>query len=196
MTTANQSVRRMVLTFALAGAVCGCAPGIDNSLSVSQVGTGSASGGHALIESSHRARVGGFIDARGSDDIGEIDGKALAPSGDIAQSVQKAVEQELRNAGVRVSLFDAPMITGEVTMWRVSVNSGFPASRVRAQAQLKLRVLGIDNRAAYTGTYSGEVVAEHPLFSQQKIEEVLGDAMNQALKEAMSDERLMEKLAS
>lgn len=173
----------------------GCAPGLNQTLSVNRIPDLDAAELRASLGPDIKVQVQKFTDARPEKTIGDVNGRALSPASDVALAAQLALEQKLKAKGYRLSLFNSPSISGEVKDWLVQVHPGFPSSTVDASAAVKLNVYDPKGVLVYTATYKGTSTAENPFFSQERIESVLGEAMAYALEEAIRDERLRSKLA-
>ena len=174
----------------LGSALLGCAPGLK-TVSVSKI---------PAIESdqanlgSVRVAVRPFQDFRADQSIGIYKGTKLQADGDIGRQIQLALEDGLKAKGARLSLFNVPSISGQVTDWYVQVTDEFPSPEVQARAALKLEVFDVNQHRIYSGSYSGTAALKHPLVSQTKVEDTLGLAMKQAILEALTDPDLVAKL--
>jgi len=176
--------------------ITACAPGLGKELRVDSFpDRGAAVMGENLGYSPLKVRVDQFMDARQVPSIGEINGRQLGPRGDVAKSVQRALEEKLEASGVKIALFDAPLIGGDVMQWKVSVKPDFPSSHAEAVAELQLKVFNPQNQLIYRGSYSGSASTQHPLLSQEKIEETLAIAMSEALDSALADGVFLNKLS-
>lgn len=175
--------------------LAGCAPGLGKTLNTDYISPLPLEKTVQQRLSGVQLRTGDFIDARGVETIGEIDGRRLLPAGDVGQSVKRAFEDALRNGGADLSLYSGPMVKGEVLAWKIEVQPGFPVSEVNTEASLRVMVSSGSNRNAYSAIYSGTAEEKHPYLSETKIEELLGLAMAYAIREALRDQRLLFELA-
>jgi len=141
-----------------------------------------------------KARIGPFLDGRSSDTIATIDGREVRTEGSVATVVQTGLERQLRAAGVRVSLLQAPTIEGEIVDWRARVTPDFPASQVVANAKVKVTIKGPKSEVLYRATYSGEANKTHPALGESDIQATLGTAMASALEAAVKDDGFMRQL--
>lgn len=170
----------------------GCAPGLGTELSVERIPEAQeiAPGSDYLF----KVRVEKLRDQRKNRAAAEVGGRELEPLGDPGMSVKSALEQRLKSQGGRVSLFEGPILGGEIRDWRVRVIPAFPLSRADARADVTLELYDGAGRVVYRGNYSGTFQAENPVFSSRDIEDVLGGAMAEALNQALDDDGLMSKL--
>jgi uncharacterized lipoprotein YajG len=141
-----------------------------------------------------KVKIGAFLDGRSSDTFAVIDGREVRTEGSVGTAVQTGLERQLRAAGVRVALLKAPMIEGEVVDWRAKVSPDFPASKVVANAKVKVTVRAPDSKVLYRATYSGEANKTHPLLGEKDVQETLGNAMATALEAATKDDGFMQQL--
>lgn len=141
-----------------------------------------------------KARIGPFLDGRSSDTIATIDGRQVRSEGAVGAAVQTGLERQLRAAGVRVSLLQAPTIEGEVVDWKARVSPDFPASQVVANAKVKVTIKGPKSEVLYRATYSGEANKTHPALGESDIQATLGTAMATALEAAVKDDGFMRQL--
>ena len=70
----------------------------------------------------------------------------------------------------------------------------FPASKVVANAKVKVTVRSPDSKVLYRATYSGEANKTHPLLGEKDVQETLGNAMATALEAATKDDGFMQQL--
>ncbi|MEY4667517.1 MAG: hypothetical protein RL518_216 [Pseudomonadota bacterium] len=141
-----------------------------------------------------KARIGPFLDGRSSDTIALIDGRQVRSEGSVGAAVQTGFERQLRAAGVRVSLLQAPTIEGEIVDWKARVSPDFPASQVVANAKVKVTIKGPKSEVLYRATYSGEANKTHPVLGESDIQATLGTAMATALEAAVKDDGFMRQL--
>jgi hypothetical protein len=141
-----------------------------------------------------KARVGSFLDGRSSDTIAMIDGREVRTEGSVGTAVQTGLERQLRDAGVRVVLLQAPTIEGEVVDWTARVTPDFPTSKVVANAKVKVTIKGPQSEVLYRGIYTGEANKTHPALGESDVQATLGTAMATALGAAVKDDRFMQHL--
>ena len=171
-----------------------CSPSLGKTVSVDSIPEPISENATTTF-SGAKIRVERFADARPKIEIGEVNGRTMNPEGDIGVSVQHAFESYLRNSGATLALFDAPSsVSGEVTAWRVSVKPGFPTSFLEGEASIRVKVSNEKNEVVYRGIYSGSTTTQHPFPGQSTAESVLGDAMSQAIGEALKDNKLQESI--
>lgn len=172
----------------------GCAPGLGKTVRVDYIEPLALRSSVQKKLSQVQIRVSNFTDTRASAEMGGIDGRRLKPQGDVGASVKQAVEEQLRQAGVELSLFAGPVLSGEVGEWQVNVDPGFPLTQVRSQAALRIQVSGPTGTPRYSASYAGSVEQKYPFVTQDHVEKILGEAMAYAIKEAFQDERLISAL--
>lgn len=177
----------------LANLLSGCAPGLGASLRVPPL---PEEGVQPLMLTAGEVRVNiaKFNDMRQPQFIGDINGRMLETDGDVAYIVQTGCERIFSAAGAKLALFNVPSISADVAKWYVQVKTGFPTSKAVAEASLTMTVYDRESHKVYTATYTGQTSSEHPFLSENKIKEVLGLAMNYAIRQALADPRLLENL--
>ncbi len=170
-----------------------CAPGLERDISVRQIVSPESS---VITEVNDlKISVGEIQDLRQDPSIGMIGDTKLMPREKPAQSVQIALEQKLKARGFSLKHFNAPVLVGDLYDWRVNVSQNFPLAEVQASAKVKLRLAAPNSSSFYEATYEGESSGKSPIFSQGKIEEMLGAAMSVALDEALRDDKLLAKIS-
>ncbi|MCB0333375.1 MAG: hypothetical protein KDD55_07735 [Bdellovibrionales bacterium] len=169
-----------------------CAPGLDRTLHVTQIPTSD----HPSQFIQGRLTVGHFTDSRNNLFVGTFDGKNLMAEGDVPASVALAFERELKSRHAQLVAFDAPILEGEVRKWIVEIHTGFPVSRIKAEAKVRIRLLQHGQVPLFRGEYEGNVTYEHPLVSQSDIEKILTESMSFAIQEALEDSRFQEALTA
>lgn len=132
-----------------------------------------------------------FIDTRSSEKIADVNGRSVNSEGKIGLVVQDGFSRAFKKAGMKVCLFDCPIVGGEVNDWRIDVSPAFPTSSVHAIAKIRVTVFNLQNDLIYSARYSGSTDTKDPFLTESRIEEVLGVAMNYAIAEALKDERLI-----
>jgi hypothetical protein len=177
----------------LALLVSGCAPGLGASLRVPPL---PEEGVQPLVLTSGEIRVniGKFNDMRQPQFIGDINGRLLETDGDVGYITQTGCERIFALAGAKLALFNVPSLSGDVNRWYVKVTTGFPTSKAVAEASVTMSVYDRESHKVYTATYTGQTSTEHPFLSESKIKQALGSAMNYAIRQALSDQRLLENL--
>lgn len=143
-----------------------------------------------------KVKVVPFLDARSSDTLAIIDGREVLSEGDLGPSVQTGFERQLRDAGGRIALLQAPTMEGEVIDWRAKVTPDFPASGVTAKAKIRVSVRDKKNKEIYRAVYSGEANKQHPFLDEDDVRANLGFAMASAIEAALADEGLLDSLRS
>lgn len=175
--------------------VSGCAPSLGLRLEAPDVVKEEGDKAHAATAApGSKVKIGAFLDGRSSDTFAVIDGREVRTDGSIGTAVQTGLERQLRAAGVRIALLRAPTIEGEVVDWRARVTPEFPASKVVANAKVKVTVRAPDSKVLYRATYSGEANKTHPLLGEKDVQETLGNAMATALEAATKDDGFMQQL--
>ena len=171
-----------------------CAPSLGKQLRVDNIIQSEPSGAPADAEALPRVRVGTFEDRRPYSEVGEVDGRQLQPSGNVALNVQTALEEMLSGGGLRPSQFSGPVLSGQILEWRVKVQPGFPTTTVYASAEVKVELRDQNHALIYAATYSGNGEAEHPMMSQARVEKALGEAMQTALSGIIEDRDLRSRI--
>lgn len=182
-----------LLTIATLGA---CAPSLKTHLNVGAIPRIEIEKGRTPAVTVPRLRIESFGDSRSANFIAEIDGRKLAPEGDIGESVRYALQRYFTERGSELALFNAPILQGVVREWHVTIKPAFPSTKIEALASVDISVATDRGQILYRATYSGETIATEPLPSQRVVEKMLGTAMSQALKEAVHDENLLSALAT
>lgn len=142
-----------------------------------------------------KVKVGSFLDARASDTLVVIDGREVRSEGEIGAAVQTGLERQLRDAGARIALLQAPTIEGEVIDWRAKVTPNFPASEVVAKAKIKITLRGPKSEVLYRATYAGDANKTHPFLGEKDVQATLGNAMASAIEAAVRDEALIGRIS-
>ena len=175
--------------------ISGCAPSLGLRLEAPDVVKEEGDKSRVVsVAQGSKAKMGAFLDGRSSDTFVVIDGREVRTDGEIGAAVQTGFERQLRAAGVRIALLKAPTIEGEVVDWRARVMPEFPASKVVANAKVKVTVRAPDSKVLYRATYSGEANKTHPLLGEKDVQETLGNAMATALEAATKDDGFMQQL--
>jgi hypothetical protein len=135
-----------------------------------------------------------FIDSRSQTFVAEIEGRKISPKGDIGNAVQTLFYRYFKRSGVGTVLYGAPIIDGEVTDWRVNIDSGFPLTKILATASINLNLKDIQGNVVYSANYSGETKTLDPFPTTGKVEKSLSLAMAEAVKQAVEDKNILDKL--
>ncbi len=171
-----------------------CAPSLNKTMRVDVIPPADDASPR-LFATPVKVHVDRFEDARPSEIVAEINGRKVGPDTDVGQVIQQSFEQNFRARGAIVSAFESPAnVSGEVAVWKITVEPGFPTSMIQGEAAIKVRVLNSKGDIVYRGEYSGATSLEHPFPRQGAIESVLGGAMRHAIDEAISDQNLIEAL--
>lgn len=177
-------------------AIGGCAPSLKTHLDVSSIPRIEIEAARAPSVTVPRLRIESFGDSRSRNFIAEIDGRKLAPQGDIGESVRYALQRHFTERGSELALFNVPILQGVVREWHVTIKPSFPSTKIKAMASVDISAATEKGEILYRATYSGETVATEPLPSQRVVEKMLGAAMSHALKEAVHDENLLSALSN
>ena len=190
------NTHKFLATFALSCLLSACAPSLGLRMEAPAVVNEDAEKNpiEANAAAGSKARIGPFLDGRSSDTIAIIDGRQVRTEGSVGAAVQTGFERQLRAAGVRVALLQAPTIEGEVVDWKARVTPDFPASQVVANAKVKVTSKGLKSEVLYRATYSGEANKTHPALGESDIQATLGTAMATALEAAVKDDGFMRQL--
>jgi hypothetical protein len=184
---------------AIVACLSACAPGLGKTLHVDNIietsrGEGGAGLSSEVFQVQPKIRVGKVEDRRKYSEVGEIDGRLLQPAGNVAHSVELALQELLRSKDIQPSQFHGKWLMGHILEWRVQIFPGFPTSRVQALAEVKIELEDPSHRRLYSVVYKGTGQAEHPFLTEGGIEDVLGEAMYTALSGAVEDPQLMDKI--
>lgn len=134
-------------------------------------------------------------DNRSSGVIAEIEGEESYPSTAIGSPVKEALMNALQQKGFTMSESAPVIISGEVRQWIATVKGRLPA-KVNSEASLYLEVFDPASKQVYSGVYHGSAGLEYPTLDEEQIKEVLGTSMALAINQILSDQQLMDLLAS
>jgi uncharacterized lipoprotein YajG len=172
----------------------GCAPGLGENMRVSRVN-------HEIVEPLMlqaaripAVRVGIVTDLRESRDVATINNRKLPPSSNVVFEVRRAIERHLSLSGIRLTQFGESSMSVDLLKWHIDVRPGFPSTEVHSEAELVFRILNERGEETYNGRYNAFQQKRKPAFSQSEIEEILGEAMAFAIREALSDQGLLQSL--
>ena len=169
-----------------------CAPALNEKLSLTKIPESRIAALQGVQVGT--VRVEEFDDARPNSWVGRVhDGRTIEPNGKVGTQVQMAFERRLRMHSVPLTNFEGTTLTGEVRQWMVDVAVHFPASRIHSSAELEVSVLDRKGRLLFSGVYRGDVEEERP-FIEDRVEEILGQAMGMAISEALGDRALLAAL--
>jgi hypothetical protein len=185
-------------SLSLVSLLSGCAPSLGLRLGAPDVAfeEKEQSKVDAQALSGAKVKVGSFLDARASDTIVVVDGREVRSEGEIGAAVQAGLERQLRDAGARIALLQAPTIDGEVIEWRAKVTPDFPASEVVAKAKIKITLRGPKSEVLYRSTYVGDANKKHPFLGEKDVQATLGNAMASAIEVAVQDETLIGRITA
>lgn len=138
-------------------------------------------------------RVDKFLDARDPSPADSAGRKAISVRGDVGSPVQEALQKRLKNMGARLSLFDVPVIRGEVSAWYVLLGTGFPVE-LEGVATLAVEVADQEGHVLYRATYGGNAYGTYPFPAQGNIQTLLETTMGYAIDEALADKKLLQRL--
>lgn len=170
-----------------------CAPGLGNKIEVAtlpEIMNTKADEQWKTV----RVNIRKFTDVRTRSSSVMINDRMVDVEGDLGAVVQSGFEEGIKGAGGALCLFDCVAIVGDIVRWDMQVKPHFPASKVEAQATLKLSVLTKDGTTPFHGTYSGKMMGEHPYYTEDRLLDAFGTAMNEAIQSALSDPRLVDEL--
>lgn len=177
--------------------MAGCAPGLGNTLEVQLAEQAEIRPlKESVAGSSPRIQVLKFTDARPVEAIAQIDGRVIKPRGDLGTAVSTALEHYLGKNGVRLSMFDAAIMRGEIKEWKVFVTPGFPSTTMEATAALVIELLDKNQKLIHKARYSGSFNQQHPVIGEHEVSAALGKALDFALREALSDPQLINKIST
>lgn len=181
----------------MSGILVGCAPGLGSTFNVATVETVPAQARGALT--GVRVRFDAFTDERSNKVVAVIDGRSVEADRDPAAAAQRIVEAQFRESGVRRGLYEGATIRGTLLEWNIRIVPGFPSTKMRAEAKVRLEVLPIGADAltakpVYSARYSGVVEEEHPIGSTERIERTFARAMAEAASEALQDEKFLREI--
>lgn len=181
--------------FCLAALAQGCAPELGLRVKPPSLPDPAEAAQAQAVVDPVKVRIGTFTDARPSQTFVTIDGRDVTTQGSVVGPVQEGFATYLRHAGMRIALLNAPTIEGQVTDWRANVSASFPTSDAKATARLKVTVRDSRSHPIYHANFSGEATTSHPMLDDQKIQELLGQAMASAIEAATRDQTFMAQLA-
>lgn len=171
-----------------------CAPALPSKINVSKIPETESRVLSEFNSGEMRLGVDPFVDSRKEAWVAEVEGeRKILPDSDVGLAVQLAFKQALTKSGVRTPSFDSAKLAGEVLDWKVNVKVDFPTSIAAAQARIKVYLLDANDSLLYSGTYEGSSEMEHP-YLEDHIEETLGNAMSYAVREALSDLEIVNRL--
>lgn len=168
-----------------------CAPGLNKTLRVSSIPVAEHS---AKNLDGVRLNIGTFTDARTSAGIARVNGREVRAEGDVGSNVQQAFERQVKLQGAKLTIFNAPTLRGTVKDWKIFIKPDFPSSKADAKASLEVELVAADGKPKFRGTYSGNMSVENPVMREDKVEEILGEAMLNAMIHVLNDRRFVSKL--
>jgi outer membrane lipoprotein SlyB len=198
MTGMKSFIRTQLYSLSLFSVVVslqGCAPELGLKVKAPSLPDPAEAAQAQTVVDPVKVRIGTFTDARPSQTFVTIDGRDVTTQGSVVGPVQEGFATYLRHAGMRIALLNAPTIEGQVTDWRANVSASFPTSDAKATARLKVTVRDSRSHPIYHATFSGEASTSHPMLDDQKIQELLGQAMASAIEAATLDQTFMAQLA-
>jgi uncharacterized lipoprotein YajG len=180
-----------IMFFAL---LAGCAPGLGESLRVSNPSI-VESGLHSNNES-HGVRVAlrAVHDSRKRNEIGEISGRKLSADGDVRVAVKERMLEHLKMAGISSGDSSPSFLELEVLEWFVKVGPGFPTTEVVAKAGVVASLLTSSNELLYRGRYGGDAREVNIFFSEGEVEQILLRCMDRALNELVNDPQMLSQI--
>lgn len=182
----NLQFHRRVLFF-LPVLLTACAPGLGATLNVDAASAGPRKENVQFFSKPIRLHIAAISDDREEVFIGEINGRALLPNGNIPLQAEELIKKTLAPRGVSFSANATTQITGSIRSWLVQVHSGFPTSHAEAAATLVMEVEDVTRGVRYRATYSGNAGMEHPFMGESDVEEVLGWALQSCVDSALED---------
>lgn len=192
------NTKSFLTSLSLVSLLSGCAPSLGLRLGAPDVALEEKEEAKVPAQTAvgAKVKVGSFLDARASDTIVVIDGREVRSEGEIGTAVQAGLERQLREAGARIALLQAPVIEGEVVEWRAKVTPNFPASEVVAKAKIKITLRGTKSEVVYRATYSGDANKTHPFLGEKDVQATLGNAMASAIGAAVKDDALVGRVTA
>ena len=184
---------QVVLVSALLSFLSSCTPGISRTLQVQEIQEVKA-GDLAAFSKQPTLRVKEFDDNREKIDIARVGDNNIIPDGNLGAVVSRAVERSLRASGARLSQFSGTEVRGSIEEWYVHVSPSFPVATLAADATIVVEIAEQGKTPSYRGRYSGNSEMQHPVASESKIQDALGEAMRLALLEMLEDKKLVGKL--
>jgi Uncharacterized lipoprotein len=188
--------RNFLIGLLIVAVLSGCAPKLGLRMSAPEVALEETKGSVRRKVtpgeySGIKVKIVPLLDGRSADVFAVIDGREVLTDGDIGTAAQTGFERQLRDAGARVALLQAPTIEGEVVEWRANVSPDFPASEVVSKAKLRILVRDKKAKEIYRAVYSGEANRKHPLLDEDDVRRSLGFAMASAIEAALADDQLL-----
>lgn len=192
------NIKLILTSLSLVSLLSGCAPSLGLRLGAPDVAFEEKEERKITSQTAAgvKVKVGAFLDARASDTIVVIDGREVRSEGEIGAAVQAGLERQLREAGARIALLQAPTIEGEVIDWRAKVSPDFPTSEVVAKAKIKITLRGTKSEVLYRATYAGDANKKHPFLGEKDVQATLGNAMASAIEAAVEDDALIGRISS
>jgi uncharacterized lipoprotein YajG len=164
-----------------------CAPGLGTTVKVDAASAGPRNESVQFFSKPIRLNITSIADDRKEVFIGEINGRALLPDGNIPMQAEELIKKALAPRGVSFSPNATTQISGSIQAWLIQVVSGFPTSRADATATLVIEVSDATRGVQYRATYSGTAGMEHPFLGESNVEEVLGWALQSCIDSALED---------
>ncbi len=175
--------------------LAGCAPefGLDMKVPSLPDPSGISDGGAEAA--SLRVRIGAFSDARPSSTIAVIDGREIPAQGSLSLVVQEAFQRYFHDAGMKVVMLDAPIVSGEILEWKARISPGFPVSEATASAKIRVELKDSQRHMLFRGVFTGEATGSHPLLDEEKVQQLLGLAMAGAIERAVREGGIQSRLS-
>jgi hypothetical protein len=131
--------------------------------------------------------LGVFRDGRESVELGRVGDRPVLLDGRAEAYLQTLIEDGLRSAGVKFVSLDAPLVEGVLESLSVKTHPSFLATRVEAEAQIRILVYHPRDQLRASGVYSGFSEISRPLISEEMLAEALGLALSSAISQALED---------
>ncbi len=184
--------RSAIVAIALSLVLSACAPGLGTTLDIDRFDAPTAL--TTSSKSGLQVQVGKLIDARARRAVARVGSRDIEPAQDVGNVVTAALQSEIKSMGAKLALFEAPILTGEVREWIVTVTPDFPTSALEAKASIRLQITDQTGRVPYSGVYTGSIEEQHPWLREEQIAHALSTAMTYAIREALGDEVLLREM--
>lgn len=135
------------------------------------------------------------LDSRPTTIITSFKGVDAQFTGDLTSVIRRVVEGVFRQKGLSLHEKAPVVINLEVKQWSAQF-APENSAKVDAQAELYLEVIGPANRKIYSGTYKGFSSFEGSPFDNKQLEELLKTAMNEAVRQLVHDQGLMDTITA
>jgi uncharacterized lipoprotein YajG len=199
--TANRTKHRnafhcKLIVFALIFSITACAPSLPSTIKVPHISP-VVKGPQVQKRRGYESTVyiDQLTDVRPKEAIAEYQGRGINPASDVIAPVIDALRAGLEKKGFRFSDTAPVLISGEIRTWSVKIKGGF-SSKAKAEAVLYLEILDPTNKRAYSGVYQGYATTEGTGIDEERVSEILGTSMSEALGQVFADQQFIRLLSA